>query len=154
MVIRDYRPSDSRALAELFYHTVHTVNAGDYSKAQLDAWAPEDMDLEQWSRSFAGHRCLVAEKEGVVVGFGDIVPVGCLDRLYVHRDHQREGIASALCERLERELPGDIVTYASLTARGFFVKRGYLAVQERQVERRGVLLTNFRMIKERHGRRI
>lgn len=38
MQIRKYRPSDCRELAELFYDTVHTVNAGDYTKEQLDAW--------------------------------------------------------------------------------------------------------------------
>ena len=37
MQIRKYRPSDCRELAELFYDTVHTVNAGDYTKEQLDA---------------------------------------------------------------------------------------------------------------------
>lgn len=47
MFIREYRPSDCRELAELFYHTVHTVNAKDYSPEQLDAWAAGQVDLEQ-----------------------------------------------------------------------------------------------------------
>ena len=38
MFIRAYQPDDCRELAELFYHTVHTVNAGDYTEEQLDAW--------------------------------------------------------------------------------------------------------------------
>ena len=41
MKIREYRASDCRSLAELFYKTVHTVNAKDYTEAQLDA-CPED----------------------------------------------------------------------------------------------------------------
>ena len=52
MQIRKYRPSDCRELAELFYDTVHTVNAGDYTKEQLDAWATGHVDLEAWDRSF------------------------------------------------------------------------------------------------------
>lgn len=31
MQIRAYRPADCAELAELFYHTVHTVNAKDYT---------------------------------------------------------------------------------------------------------------------------
>lgn len=31
MILREYAPSDCGALAELFYGTVHTVNAADYS---------------------------------------------------------------------------------------------------------------------------
>ena len=36
MQIRPYRPSDCGAMAELFYDTVHSVNAADYSPQQLD----------------------------------------------------------------------------------------------------------------------
>ena len=48
MIIREYRPSDCREIAELFYNTVHTVNAADYSKPQLNAWATGKVDLEKW----------------------------------------------------------------------------------------------------------
>lgn len=36
MVIRKYQPSDCKEIIELFYNTVHTVNAKDYPKEQLD----------------------------------------------------------------------------------------------------------------------
>ena len=36
MLIRQYAPSDCRELTELFYNTVHQVNAKDYTKEQLD----------------------------------------------------------------------------------------------------------------------
>ena len=38
--------------------------------------------------------------------------------------------------------------HASITAKPFFERRGYKAVKEQQVERKGVLLTNYVMIKE------
>jgi len=62
MQIRTYRPSDCGAMAELFYDTVHSVNAADYSPQQLDAWASGQVDLEAWDRSFREHCTLVAEK--------------------------------------------------------------------------------------------
>ena len=150
MIYRKYRPSDCQAVVRLFYETVHTVCRRDYSPAQLDAWAPETMDTAAWNDSLLAHDTLVAEEEGCIAGFGDIDRTGYLDRLYVHRDFQRRGIASALCGRLEQAAAAaEIVTHASLTARGFFEKRGYRTEKEQQVERRGVLLTNFVMILKR-----
>ncbi len=35
MVIREYQQTDCEKLADLFYSTVHTVNAKDYTKEQL-----------------------------------------------------------------------------------------------------------------------
>ena len=47
--IRKYTPSDLPEIAQLFYNTVHTVNAADYSDEQLDAWADGQVDLEKWN---------------------------------------------------------------------------------------------------------
>ena len=41
------------------------------------------------------HEMVVTVEQGEIVGFGDIDKSGYLDRLYVHKDHQREGIATA-----------------------------------------------------------
>ena len=149
--LREYRPEDLGEMAALFYDTVHTVNAGNYTREQLDAWATGQVDEEAWDSSFRAHFTLVAVEEGRIVGFGDMDESGYLDRLYVHRDRQGEGIASALCDALESRIPGRIETHASITARPFFEGRGYRVIREQQVERRGVLLTNFVMEKRREG---
>ncbi len=39
MIIREYKPTDCVKIAKLFYDTVHSVNAMDYTKKQLDVWA-------------------------------------------------------------------------------------------------------------------
>ncbi len=146
LTIRNYTPADCRSLLGLFYDTVHTVNAQDYSKEQLDAWADGRPDMEKWERSLKEHFTLVAELDGKIVGFGDIAPDGYLDRLYVHRDFQGMGIATALCDRLEAGF-SRVTTYASITARPFFMKRGYRALRENIVERGGVKLKNHLMEK-------
>lgn len=46
MVLRKYATADCGELVRLFYETVHTINVADYTKEQLDAWAPENVDLE------------------------------------------------------------------------------------------------------------
>ncbi|MGI6028000.1 MAG: GNAT family N-acetyltransferase [Candidatus Heteroscillospira sp.] len=146
MTIRSYRSADCAELVELFFNTVHTVNAADYTEQQLNAWAPGEVELAQWDASLGGHYSLVALIDDTIAGFGDIDETGYLDRLYVHKDFQRRGVASALCDRLE-QTADKITTHASLTARRFFEKRGYAVVKEQQVLRRGVYLTNFIMEK-------
>ena len=90
----------------------------------------------------------MAEENGEILGFGDMDETGYLDRLYVHKDHQREGVATALCNGLEQSCKArPFVTHASITARGFFEKRGYRVLRRQQVLRRGVALTNFIMEK-------
>lgn len=149
MEYRAYVPDDCEELADLFYNTVHSVNARDYTEAQLAAWATGTVDLESWNRSFLEHYTLVAVDGTVIAGFGDIDGTGYLDRLFVHQDYQGMGIAAALCDRLEAHCPNSLITtHASLTARPFFEKRGYRVVKRQQVERSGELLTNFVMEKQ------
>ena len=154
MTLRDYTKTDCAELAELFYDTVHTVNAKDYTQEQLDAWATGKVNLEAWNESFQAHHTVVAEMDGKIVGFGDMDETGHLDRLYVHKDYQRRGVAAAICDALEqRTKAAEFTTHASITARPFFEKRGYTVAREQQVERRGVWLTNFVMKKSGGGRK-
>lgn len=148
MKIRNYKPSDCKEMAELFYHTIHTVNAKDYTEEQLNVWATGQVDLEKWNQSFLEHYSIVAVDGDRITGFGDIDETGYLDRLYVHADHQNQCVATAICDALEQTAPGNITTHASITARPFFEKRGYKVIKEQQVERQGIFLTNFVMEKE------
>lgn len=148
MIIRSYVSADCEEIAELFYQTVHAVNAKDYTDEQLNAWASGRVNLEEWDKSFSEHITVVAVENDVIVGFGDIDKSGYLDRLYVHKDFQSQGIATALCNKLERSISAEkIFTHASVTAKGFFEHRGYKVVREQQVVRKGVYLTNFIMEK-------
>ena len=149
MQFREYTPSDCAQLAELFYQTVHSVNAKDYTQEQLDAWATGEVDLQAWDASFREHRTIVATENGAIVGFGDMDGSGYLDRLYVHKDYQGQGIASAICDELERFAAGKtITTHASITAKPFFQHRGYCVMRWQEVIRRGAALTNFVMEKQ------
>ena len=100
MIIREYQPCDCREITELFYNTIHTINAKDYTEEQLTAWATDKPDMERWSSSLQEHFSLVAIEAGMIVGFGDIDSTGYVDRLYVHKDYQRKGIATAICDML------------------------------------------------------
>ena len=107
------------------------------------------MDLNAWDASFRAHKTIIAVKNGEIVGFGDMDETGYLDRLYVHKDYQGQGIASAICDELERFAAGKtFTTHASITVKLFFQHRGYRVVRKQEVIRHGVALTNFLMEKQ------
>ena len=146
MQLRKYTFADCEKIAELFYHTVHTVNAADYTQEQLNAWASGTVDLDRWHRSFVDHKTLVATDQGVLTGFGDITDSGYIDRLYVHKDYQGRGIGSAICSELEKLVQTNRFTvHASITAKPFFEKKGYHVVEKQIVQRKGIFLTNYAM---------
>lgn len=83
MIVRKYQSTNCKAITELFYNTVHTINAKDYTKEQLNVWAADNIDLEKWNQSLLEHYSLVAVKNDIIIGFGDIDKTGYFDRLKV-----------------------------------------------------------------------
>ena len=158
MEIRLYRPEDLTEMLKLFCNTVHTVNAKDYTPQQQDAWAPDSVveyheTRARWDRTLCEHLSLVAWQDGQIAGFADLdVKEGYLDRMYVGEAFVRQGIATALEQRLEQAAReagcSKMTSDVSITARPFFEKRGYRVVRRQEVERKGVILVNFKMEKE------
>ena len=148
MYIRKYIPSDCREMAELFYTTVHTINAKDYTEEQCNAWADGKTNLTVWNQSFSKHFTIVAMEDNDMIGFGDIDDTGYIDRLYVHKNFQNKGVASMICNELEKNISvTKIMTHASITAKPFFERRGYQVIKKQQVIKCGIALTNYVMEK-------
>ena len=148
MKIREYKSSDCDKIADLFYNTVHFINAKDYTQEQLNVWATGNIDIYKWDKSFLNNYTLVAEENNMIIGFGDINNEGYLDRLYVHKDYQNIGIATALCDKLEKRYHVEyIITHSSITAKPFFEKRRYKVIKKQFVERNSIRLTNYIMKK-------
>jgi len=149
MKLRRYRSSDCETLAKIFYDTIHAVNIRDYSQQQVDAWATGTVDLERWDRTMSQRCTFIAVEGDNIIGFGDMDETGYLDRLFVHKDYQGQGVATAICDALESNVKSDRYhTQASITAKPFFEGRGYNVVKAQQIERRGVTLNNFVMEKK------
>lgn len=106
MFVRGYQMSDCKEITELFYNTVHTINAKDYTKEQLDVWATGQADLEKWNQSLQEHYSIVAIDNKIIVGFGDIDKDGYLDRLFVHSNYQGTILGSGirLFEKADHEI--------------------------------------------------
>ena len=148
MIIRPYRSSDCPTLAQIYYDTIHTVNAADYTPAQLDAWATGNVDLQVWDTYFLERHSFVAELDGQIVGFADMDSSGYLGRLYVRHDFLGRGIGKTLCQAAEMAVKVPKYTlHSSVTAKPFYEKMGYRAVEMRQMPRKDQFITIFVMEK-------
>ena len=94
MIIRQYKNEDCDTVAKLFYETVHSVNAKDYTAEQLSVWANNADSLKMRRDYLLKQYTLIAEINGEIVGFGSIDNLGYLDLLFVHKNYQRQGIAT------------------------------------------------------------
>lgn len=150
-MIRDYRPGDHVAIAEIFPRAVHEVASREYSEEQCRAWAEREPDSDHWERRCGRKKPFVYVVDGAVVGFCELDPDGHIDCTYTHPDHVRKGVATQLVTHAI-EVAGSkglerVHVEASLCARPLFEKLGFHLIEERDVEIQGVLLKNFKMEK-------
>lgn len=148
MELRRYESEDLPQMANLFRETIETVCTADYDEEQRRAWSGRWTNLLQRDQQFQQSFTLLAMERGKLLGFGNVTADGYLDMLYVHKDHQRQGIATAICDRLEQQVKGAVRVDASLTAWPFFEKRGYHLLRENCVNVDGVLMNNVTLCKE------
>lgn len=76
-----------------------------------------------------GQHFFVAENAAMLTGFASITPNGYLDYLFVHKNHQQKGVASALLKELLQTAQNlqlaKIWAEVSITARPFFLHKGF-----------------------------
>lgn len=146
-MIREYEEKDLDSIIKLFYDTVHFINIKDYTFEQVNAWAPENIDRSLWNTSLLEHYSIVFEHNGIIKGFCDCDNKGYIDRLYVHKDFQNQGIGKKLIENVEKYILDNEVcefySHVSITALPFFQKRGYIVVKNQFVNRNNIILENF-----------
>jgi ribosomal protein S18 acetylase RimI-like enzyme len=155
--VRHYQDGDAKFLSQIYYNTIHMVNAKDYSKEQLDAWAPWSsvQDYSGWKEKLEKIRPFVALIGETIVGFAEFELNGHIDCFYVHHEFQGSGIGSALMREIDTEARekslSRIYAEVSITARLFFEAKGFHVLKQQTVTIRGVELINFVMEKRYQG---
>lgn len=150
IIIRKYLPEDAQHLANIYYHTIHNINAQDYSEDQINAWAPSSsLELTGWKKKWETIMPLVALMDNKIVGFTECEPNGHIDCFYVHHEYQGLGIGTSLMNEVFN-MANDlnlkrVFAEVSITAKPFFESKGFKVVKQQMVEIRGVKLTNFIM---------
>ena len=151
MNIRRYKNSDAQKLWELVYNTIHTINFGDYSQAQVDAWAPASVDFTWWQKELNTKQPFIIEFSDEIVGYADIQNNGFIHHFFCDHRYQRQGIGSMLLKYLitqaiNKEIE-KIIVEASITARPFFEYHGFNVIKPVDAELRGQIFRIYLMEK-------
>jgi N-acetylglutamate synthase-like GNAT family acetyltransferase len=149
--IRLFQREDTEYIAKLFHETVRNINIQDYSPAQVKAWAPDHLNFKNWQADCLNQFTYVAEKDGHIVGFGQLASNGHIDCFYCDKAYQRCGIGRQIYQAIHQQALSLGITYlfveASITALPFFRNLGFTVVKEQLVYCRGERLTNYAMEK-------
>lgn len=128
--LRPFLPADVSVLAAIFAASVEGLTEDDYSEAQREAWAAVADDEAALAKRLGGQLTLVATLQSSPVGFVSLKGTDQLDMLYVHPGAARQGVASALCDAIEKLAAARGATRLSVdasdTAEPFFAARGYI----------------------------
>jgi putative acetyltransferase len=135
MKIRRITIADIDDVAQLYRDTILTINAKDYTKEQIEAWASTYNNQEGWVRRMEDQHFYVAILDDKIVGFASMDKFGYFDLLYVHKDYQRQGIATKLAAKIEEIAEeaevNEITVQVSITAKSFFESKGYKTTGEK-----------------------
>jgi putative acetyltransferase len=149
--LRPLLPADIPVLAAIFAAAVQELTGDDYSEAQQEAWAAVADDEPALGKRLASGLTLIATLQGAPVGFASLKGNTEIDMLYVHPNVAGQGVATLLCDALEKLAGGrganSLSVDASDTAIEFFRKRGYVAQQRNTVTVNGEWLANTTMKK-------
>lgn len=152
---RPYASTDLPRVVEIYGAAIRTLAAPYYTAEQIAAWAPVTPDAARWQERLARLHTVLVEDAGVVVGFASYTCEGYLDFLFTHPAVARRGVATRLYRCVESALRAGgvarVTTHASLAARAFFDRQGFLVDAEECVDCRGVSLRRFAMHKSLGG---
>ena len=98
--IRAFQQGDAASLRALFYHTVREINRQDYSQAQVEAWAPDEYDHEQWSSRISALKPFIATIDNNIAGYTDLQDDGYIDHFFCHKDYQGMGVGKTLMQQI------------------------------------------------------
>jgi putative acetyltransferase len=149
--LRPFLPADIPILAAIFAAAIEELTGDDYSEAQQEAWAAAADDEDAFGKKLASELTLIATLQNAPVGFASLKGKDHIDMLYVHPSAAGQGVATMLCDALEK-LAGSrgaksLTVDASDNAQEFFRKRGYAPRQRNSVTINGEWLANTTMQK-------
>ncbi|MCD4742735.1 MAG: GNAT family N-acetyltransferase [Desulfobacteraceae bacterium] len=155
--VRQAIDSDVGRITQLFFETIQNINIKDYSQEEVDDWSSWKTDIDKWLEKMQEQYFIVAEIKNRIVGFSSLAQDGYLDFMFVDKDTQGQGIASALLSEIERKAieqnNGLLYSDVSLTAKGFFESKGFIVERQQLKKSKKKELINFRMIKMNNNAR-
>lgn len=152
MNIEKYKSQYVEELAQLFTNTIHKVNRKDYTKEQIESWAPTKIDYKKWENRFDKTKPYIVKSNNKIIGFFEFENNGHIDCFYVHHNYQRQGVGNIMMSKIieiaEEKKLAEIFAEVSITAKPFFEKSSFVAQRKNIVKKDKVELVNYIMTKQ------
>ncbi|MFT5885430.1 MAG: putative acetyltransferase [Arcticibacterium sp.] len=153
--IRKAEEKDLDEILDLFEASIRQTCNQDYNQAQIEVWVESRYNKERWLRFLSHHSFSVAVMEEQIAGFAALDGPDYLDLLYVHPNHQKTGVAALLFVEILKEAKGRgakvLRSDVSITAKPFFLSKGFKEVQKNEHLKDGAELVNYLMVLEIKG---
>lgn len=153
MILRRFKETDTKQLCDIYYNTIHQVNQTDYTKEELEAWAPSNSynestykkDTLRWNKI----NPFIIEENGLLLGFAELEEKSHINCFFVHHEHQGRGIGTMLidaCIDEARKLEcKKIITEVSITAKPFFLRKGFVITEPILCDINGMKMKYYQM---------
>lgn len=108
--------------------------------------------MEEWKERIENKKPFIAIENNKIVGFAELEDDGHIDYFYSHHEWQGKGVGSALYNVIEKEallrkIP-HLYAEVSLSAKDFFLRKGFKILEEKNAIICGAPAPNFIMKKE------
>jgi putative acetyltransferase len=131
MLVRPATSDDAEVLPDLHSAAAEAFGPDAYTPEQVEQWSKRgERTPEGYPVDESGEHVTVCVRDGEVAGFGHLaVEEREVHAVYVHPDHARRGVGSALLAELEGFARGQgietLTLQSSLNAVGFYARSGY-----------------------------
>ncbi|WP_054957900.1 GNAT family N-acetyltransferase [Paenibacillus dakarensis] len=151
MEIRKYQYGEESQLMDIFVSSIRENAKNDYSAQQLEAWAPDHINSEEWIDRMKSINPYVLLDGSKILGYADLQDTGYIDHFFVRGGHSGKGIGKLLMKHILKEANEkkllQLTSHVSLTAQNFYRKFGFDIVERKKVLIRGIELENALMRK-------
>ena len=139
--VRPAKKDEWKSVLNIQRRAIHEIACTDYSPEVLNSWgsslnkdllSKEVADFE--TKAEQGIFTVVAEVDGILAGFGEVVPKqNLLLAIYINPDFKRQGVGTKILSELERITKKEGADFlrmdSSLTTEHFYVSCGYQVIE-------------------------
>ncbi|BAJ01340.1 GNAT family N-acetyltransferase [Shewanella violacea] len=157
-----YQAAYALSVSQIFHEAIHAIDDLQYSPAHKAAWSAKPRSSYHWHKRLSRSRAWIVVDTSQIVagrpkccGFINLetrfYSLGYIDSLYVHPEHQGNGLARALYEGLElwakdRGYP-ELSVDASILSKEVFLSYGFKVKHRSYQEKLGQVIMGFLMSK-------
>lgn len=136
MNIRHYTKGEEHKLFEIFYSSIHINAKNYYTKEQLEAWAPNNYNLNEWKIKIEKINPIVILDNNKIIGYADLQENGFIDHFFIRGGYNNKGYGASLLKYIITTAKEKTIrtseSNVSLSAQKLFLKFEFLVIERKK----------------------